>query len=395
MSGVVATGFDRKTYEEISDEIKAELKRSIDPRLVLTNDTALGQIVDTCSNQLALAWEVLEECYHAFDPDNATGQRMVALAELTGTTRKAPTQGVVPVTVNLDAGTYAANTLIAHEDGNADNRWYNLNEIVSTGGNVAATFVSEAFGSNTEVASGKLTEIAETVVGWNSVTNTSDATPGDDEETIEELRIRREDELAAAGSATLRAIVAEVSAIDNVQDVVGFENTSDITVGVIGPHGIRIVVWDDASAADDDIAQAILDGRAAGIKSYGAESGTATDYDGSLKTEAFDRADELTVQINCVVSSATGVAAADVKQALLSGFGTVNDAQDASRKEIGQDVIYNALVSAPFTVDGVDDTTTFQIRFTGDAWGTSNLTVDTDEIATLALADITVTGDVS
>ena len=57
MAGVTAAGFVRKTYAEIRAEVIAELKRSIDPRLVLDETTALGQCVDTIANQIALVWE--------------------------------------------------------------------------------------------------------------------------------------------------------------------------------------------------------------------------------------------------------------------------------------------------------------------------------------------------
>jgi uncharacterized phage protein gp47/JayE len=401
MAGVTDTGFVRKTRDEIKQEMIAELRRTISEQLVLDETTALGQVVDTESNELSEIWELLEEAYYAFDPDNAIGQQLVALAQLTGTYRRAPTRGAVIATVNLDGGiTFPAGSLVAHEDGNSANRWYNLNDITTPAGSAAnydVNYVSEDFGTNTNVAAGKLTAIAETAIGWNSITNAAAAVPGNNEETIEELRARREVELARAGSATLRAIVADVSALAGVLDVVGFENTTEATVDDIGPHGVRIILWDGdpPTVADNDIAQALHDSRAAGILSYGADSGNAQAYDGTSVSEAFDRADEKVVEVNAVISSSSGVTIADVRAAILNTFGAVNTAGTDARSTIGADVVYNALIGAPFDVEGVDDVTTFQIRFTGDAWGTVNLTVDIAEIATLASGDITVTGDVS
>lgn len=403
MAGLTATGFDRKTFSTIRAEIIAELQRTISVQLITNVSHPIGQIVDTFCGQLGEAWEALEEAYYGFDPNNAIGQQMVALSKLTGTQRRAATQGNVLATVNLDGGaTYPAGVLVAHENGNEDNRWSNLNAVTTPAGaaaNYQTTFVSETFGSTADVVAGQLTVIAETYSGWNSVTNAGDATPGEDLETIEELRLRREDELAASGSATLAGVVADVSQVTGVLDVNGYENTSAASVTIsavdVAPHGILIRVWDDSGAADNDIAQAIHDSRPAGIKSYGPESGTATAYDGSSKTESFLRVDEKVVEVNVVIDSATTVAAADVKAAIMAGFGTLNESGTKTRKPIGADVIYNALLSLPFDVDGVDDVTTFQIRFNGDSWGTSNLTVFSNEIATLVAASITVTGDVT
>lgn len=399
MGGVTDIGFDRETFSSIQTRIRDRLWADIDTRLILDETAVVGQLVDNVADQCAKLWEVLEDAYYASDPDNATGNALVALAELTGTRRRFPSRGVVTATVNLDGGrTYLAGSLVAHKDGNEDNRWYNLNDITTpTGGSsdYNVTYVSEDTGSGAYVGAGELTEIAETATGWNSITNVAEATAGEDLETIEELRERRTNELSKAGSATLQSIKAEVSALDGMLDVAAFENTTDSTVGIIGPHGFRIVVWDDSAVADNDIAQAIFDKRAAGIRGYGSESGTATGEDGSSNTEYYDRADELTVEVNVVIDSATGVTIADVRLAILEAFGTVNASETESRKAIGANVIYNALIGGAFDVEGVDDVTTFQIRFTGDAWGTSNLSVDVDEIATLALTDITVTGDVS
>lgn len=401
MAGVTNIGFDRKTFETIRDEIKAELRRTIDARLVIDDTTALGNLVDTISNQLALNWEVLEEAYYAFDPDNATGNTMVSLAALTGTNRRAPTQGIVSTTVNLDGGlTVLAGDLIAHEDAAPDNRWENRDPITTPAGaaaNYSAIFVSQEFGSAATVGAGDLTEIAETYIGWNSITNATAATPGEDEESIEALRERRTTELASTGSATLKAVEADVSVVDEVLDVVGFENTSSTPTTTIPAHGIRIVIWDGSTpaASDDAVAQAIHDSRSGGIPTGGSESGSATAYDGSTYTENFDRATEKEVEIECEIDSASTVAAADVKQAILSAFGVVNTALTDSRKDIGADVIHARLQAAPFSVTGVDDVVSFEIRFSGGMLGAANLQVDVDEIATLAVGDITVTGDVT
>lgn len=396
MAGVTDEGFVRKTYAAIASEVKAELRRTISPSFVLDSSTPSGNIVHSFASQLAEAWEVLEDAHGAFDDTNATGNSMVAIGRLTGTIRKERTRGSVNATVNLDGGkTYLAGDLVAHEDGNAENRWYNLNDITTSSGaaaNYSVPFVSEAFGSSAEVGAGDLTEIAETVLGWNSVTNASAATPGEDTETIEQLRARRRNELQQAGSATAGAVRAALSALDGMLDAECYENTTDVAVGGVGPHGLHPIVWDGSApaVADNAIAQAIHDTASGGIRSWGATSGTATAYNGDSKAVAFDRATEKTVEVNVDITSASTVAASDVRAAILEAFSEMQ-----SEGIIDQDVIYRRLDSSAFNVDGVDDVPTFQIRFTGDAWGTANLTVADDEAATLVTGDITVTGDVT
>lgn len=412
MAEILDSGFVRKTYDEYFTEFSEEWRRNIDENLVIDETTSEGSILASICDAFAKFEEILEAAIDGTDPDQAVGFQLVALAALTGTERKQPTQGTVIATCNLDGGrTYVAESLVAHEDGNTENRWYNREEIVTPSGAAAdypLTFDSEAKGSTAFVGSGDLTKIAGAVTGWNSVTNAADATPGQDLETIEDLRIRREQELATSGSASLAAIIADVSALDGVLDVIGEENTTNVTVDGIGPHGFRITLYDGtpSTVADNDLAQAIYEARAAGAQAFGTDSGTATSSNGESITEYFERATQKIVEINCDIETEAGVtsvAITDVKVAIIRAFAGITQAAATTIVEegsiasstIGKDVIYLKLAGSPFYVAGVEKVPTFQIRFTGDGWGTANLTVATDEIGTLDPDDITVTGDVS
>jgi uncharacterized phage protein gp47/JayE len=398
MAGITDTGIVRRTFAEIVADRRAEVRRSVDPNLVLNSKTFEGAIIDATANAEAEVWEILEEAYHGFDRSNATGLSLVALAALTGTTRRAPTQAQVPATCNLTIGkSFAANELVAHEEGNPDNRWSNrdpIGPIVATD-DYTLTFVCEKYGTAPSVASGKLTEIAESVIGWNSVTNAASSTPGRDLETIEELRARAENELSPSGVNTLGAIVSNVSKLDDVIQVVGFENVTGSTDSDgIPAHSFWIVIWDDGGADNDEVAQAIHDKRA--TRSYGATNGNAVAYNGTTVVESFDRATEKVVEIEAEIEAESGVTvtASDVKAAILEAFGT-RRTDTEYHKQMGEDVIHASLVSSPFAVVGVHDVISFEIRFSGGSLGTSNLSVTKIEIATLKASDITLTGDVS
>src|SRR5690606_29762516 len=101
--GVTEDGFIRKRFEDIESELKADLRRLISAKLTLDEKTVLGNLVKTFADHLAELWEDAEEAWHAFDPDNATDNRLVALAALRGTTRRPATKGVVTCTCNFDA----------------------------------------------------------------------------------------------------------------------------------------------------------------------------------------------------------------------------------------------------------------------------------------------------
>jgi uncharacterized phage protein gp47/JayE len=390
MTGVTTEGFQRKTISELTSDVKGELREKISRLLILTEKTPLGNVVEIFNGKLGLAWEAIENVYHSLDPDGAVGDAMVSLAALTGTNRKLATRSSVPVTLTFDAAvSYAAGDLIAHEDGSPTNRWYNLNPVsTAAAGSVNVTFVAETKGSGISVASGDLSKIAEAVPNWVSVVNTADSTPGNDLETIEALRVRRRQELAKAGSTSVDAIAAAVSALEGVVDVLAEENvTASVDSNGIPPHQWQITVWDgDPSAvADADIGKAINAERAAGSISYGPTSVDFTNDAGRLVRECFRRATESALTIVADIESSTGVAIADVKEAIQAAWVPVI-ADGAGQG----DVPYLKLAAAPFNVDGVDNVTSFTID-----GGTSDISVARYYIATIDPGDITVTGDVS
>lgn len=300
MSGLTETGFSRPIQTEIADQILADERGTISGQLTGTEDTVLGNLNQIFADQLAQAWEVLEEAVNGLDPENATGSRLVALALLTGVKRRPAQKGLASCTLVLAASkTFAAGDLAAHVLDEPSSRWLNRDEVVSTtaGTYTGIVFEAEDTGPDFSAAAGTLTVIASPVTGWTSITNPTDATPGSEEETIENLRLRRESSLAASGGGTVAAITADVSAVDGVLQCTVEENTTDATVNTITPHSFRAVIWDGSPAAadDDEVAQAIYDTRPAGIASVGGESGTAVTADGQLVTMAFERATEVPI----------------------------------------------------------------------------------------------------
>lgn len=116
---------------------------------------------------------------------------------------------------------------------------------------------------------GLLSVIESPVTGWNSTTNLLDAVPGTNIETDTDARLRRIQLLGNQGTATLQAIVAKVSQVLNVVQVIGFENL-DINPDLDGrpPKSFEIVA---RGGVDLAIAQAIYDTKPAGIQAYGTD----------------------------------------------------------------------------------------------------------------------------
>jgi hypothetical protein len=150
---------------------------------------------------------------------------------------------------------------------------------------------------------GTLTE-DNSITGWNSVTNALDAKRGQVADTNESLRKRREEELAKAGSATVRAIIADMSALEDdagniaLQSVQVLENDGDVTdANGLPPHSVEVIVDDDPQIADTIIGQAIFDSKGGGIQAAGGIVTQATDPLGKSHTVRFTRPTEVDVYL--------------------------------------------------------------------------------------------------
>lgn len=377
--GVTEDGFVRKTRADILASI-ASKQRDLISKFLLTDseNTVIGNLNSPVVDELAIAWEAIEGAYHGFDPDNATGFLLKALAALTGVDAEGATKGLVTATVNLDASQdFEAGELVAHVDGDTSNRWVNKDAVSSTSaGDYQVVFESETAGSDAIAPAGTLTVIAQGTSGWNSITNASDATPGQDEEEIEELRQRREASLSPSGESTLPGLKTQVLAVEGVESVLVLENTEDVTANGLPPHSMRVVVWDGNPAAADttEIAQTIYDNRPGGANMIGSVNANITTVNGEtgVLVTNFDRATQHDLSIE-IDYSGDDVSFDDVKDALIA----------AADYDIGEDVDYDKLKCAVVVLDGVDAVNSFTID-----GGTSDVVIGDTTIALLDSGNI-------
>lgn len=382
---ITATGYERRTLDTVLTSIQAVLRGKISVKLDMSERAVFGNVSNLEADHIDQLEQLIEEAYHAYDVDNASDDRFVTLALLSGVPRRGETHGLVTQTLDLDAAqSYAPGDIAFHVIDEPTNRWLNRDGVVSTGaGTYDAVFESEEPGAHAIAEAGTLTVIASPIGGLNSGTNASAATPGQDIEPIPALRVRREIALSSGGTRTRGAIRAKVALLNGIIGVEVFENTTSVTdSNGIGPHGIRVVVWDGSPAAadDDEIAQVIYDHKAEGILSHGSETGTARDPTVGPMTIAFDRATTSTVTVAVQIQSETGVSIDDIKDAILARM----------PQRVGQEVTFNRLASSVFGVAGVDDWVTFTIN-----GGASDLAAVQNRIYLLDPDDITVTGDVT
>ncbi len=389
--GVTADGYVDKPIETILSEIEAEQKGIFGDTFDVSAQSPAGQNNGVVATKLRELWEVGQAIHSAIDPDKATGTSLAAVASLSGTTKAAAVKSTVTATVNLDAGKTILKGAVASVSGAPTSRFVTLADATNSGGAPADVSVAmEAETAGPVVAnSGTLTVIDSAQSGWNTVTNALDATIGSDAEEDEDLRIRRETELARTGAAAVDAIRADVLAVTGVTSVTVFENATDVTDSDgIPPHAFEVLVLD---GADDDIAQAIWDSEAAGIGDHGSSSGTAVDDDGNNRTVYFSRPTEVPLYIDVFVTidaalyPATGDA--DIKAAI-AAWGQAN-------LGVSDDLVITQMhpyIIGPAGIAGVlDITPDIEAGTAAAPAGTANVAIGTREQGTIDTSNITVT----
>lgn len=233
-----------------------------------------------------------------------------------------------------------------------------------------------------QAPAGSLTVIETAVSGWDSVDNLEDASLGRAVETDAAYRLRRTTSLQQAESGTVEAIKNKL-----IQDVSGVTKAIVIENDGVVPDGdgrpaksFECIVQGGAEQA---IAEAIFEVKAAGIQAYGSISKTVVDSEGNNHTIAFSRPSEIDIYIVLTVTKISGatMSETDVKNALLV-YGNALD--------IGDDVItYPDLIASLEPLPITDVTLTVG---TAPAPGSdANIVIAADEIADFDSSRIAVT----
>lgn len=383
MPGLTATGFERKTLEQILAEIVDAQKAALGPSINTQADSLLGQINGIIADQLAELWQVAEATYNSQYPDSASGFALDRIGAITGVFRLPATKSVVTVRASGTNGTVLpVGRVVSVTPGGA--RFVSIEAGTISGGIADILFEAEEFGpvlANT----GTLTSIETPVAGWTSATNLADAALGRNQETDEEFRLRRAELLEVAGDATLEAIRSDVRGVDGVTQVVVYENTENVTnADGVPPHAIEVIVLGGDETA---IAQAIFDSKAAGIDTHGTELEVIEDSQGTDHDIRFSRptpvALDVQVEIRLLPDANPVVVGDAIRAALVTYF---------SNFEIGARVYVSRLYPVIYNkVSGILDIDTLRAGDSLFTLTTDFVDVDSREVATLDSADIIVT----
>lgn len=370
MSGLTSTGFERKRLADIKADIESYLRDSFGQNIDVSPQSVFGQIIGTLSERIAEEWESQENIYSSQYPSTAQGAQLSNVVLYNGIERQSATYSTAEVTLTGVNGTVipaGSQISVAVTD-----EIFETDSSATISGTTATVSVTAQSTGPIEAAAGTLTTISTPIFGWTSVTNALDATPGSDEETDAELRIRRSLSTQALGNNLIDSLFGQLSNLDGVVAVVVKDNKTAVPADGIPAYQFMasILGGDDA-----EIAATIWANTPQGIASYGTTTVVHTDAQGFPQDVKFTRPDDVEIYFKIDIetdSSFPGSGVADIKSAVVA-YGEANF-------KISDDVILSQFYTPINTIDGITSID-LRIGLTPSPSGTSNISIAIDEIS--------------
>ena len=202
------------------------------------------------------------------------------------------------------------------------------------------------------VLASTVSEVGTPVAGWDGVINYFDGDEGRFRESDSELRLRRRQSLAVAGSGTVEAIRARIlQEVEDVTAVTVIENASpDIDGEGRPPHSFEAVV---AGGLDQPIGDKIWEVKPAGIEAHGDVSVTVEDSQGVQQSVSFSRPIDVYIWANITITTnGVGLFPSNGGDQVASNF-----VEQGEGLDVGDNVIFQAFFAAIYEVPGIASAT--------------------------------------
>lgn len=309
----------------IQSEVQQEYKDTFGEDLIVTSDTPQGVLIDgetlsradVVQNNAALANQI--------NPNIAGGIFLDAIGALSGIDRIESTR--TTVTAQLTGVPLTLIPAFSRARTSAGDLFESVSGIVlDSSGDGEVEFRSIEYGEISCLA-GELNTIVSGILGWETVTNDSDATLGKEEQSDEGYRAYRRNTLAFQAVSLSEAITSALYATEGVLSLSYRENPESTTETIDGvsmdPHSIFACV---DGGTDLDVATAILENKSQGSPMMGDQVVPVVDpASGQTYNVKFYRPTEIDILIRATVKYGTS---ADVKSAILEYVNGEIDGED-------------------------------------------------------------------
>lgn len=380
-----ATGISAPSYADVLAFVRAKYQAIYGADVYLGNDSQDGQFLAVIAQAISDANSVAVSVYNAFSPATAQGANLSSVVKINGIAREVSSNSTVDLVCVGQAGTTITNGAVTDP---SNNQW-NLPATVTIppSGTVTVTATCLTAGAIAALA-GTTWTIATPTRGWQSVSNTSDASPGAPVEEDPALRQRQTVSTAIPSLTVLEGIIGAVANIAGVTRYEAYENDTAVTdANGLPSHTISLVIeGGDATA----IAQAIAAKKTPGGGTYGTTSVVVTNRYGIPVTIRFFRPTDqaIGVAINFrALSGYTSSIGAAVQQAVSNYINSVAIGGGAAAG-----VEWDACIAAAKSVAGSSTFKIESLTLTGPGGaGTPDVPLAFNQAATCTPASVTMT----
>ena len=263
-------GASIQTFDEVYEELAQGFRDIYGADIDLSQNTPDGQRIGILAGLSIDMQQFGLDLHGQIDPDFSRGDFLNKIIKWAGIERGAATKSSVNIDVTTDRNLVLFSGFKVVDE--AGQIWQTVEELTLSAGINSVGFVAELFGK-IEAPANTINSLSDIVLGVLSVNNPLAAIAGIDEETEEQLRIRRNRSTENPSYSTTGSLQSKLGDLEGVQDVLVYENDTDTldTVRDIEPHTLWIVIL---GGLDSDIARVGALQKTGGTGLKGAESAT-------------------------------------------------------------------------------------------------------------------------
>ena len=271
MASLTATGYSLQTQNDWFAQ-ERQFYVAIDPLWNLDPSTPDGLKMAHDSEIFYALDETLQQAYNSKDPNKAKGKDLDIVCSLTGTIRSSGSRSNTPLTLTATPGTVIPSGN-RFESITTGSRWATDQTVTADSLGLATVNATCTVVGPTQADEDTITRIVDVVAGLASVTNPDPATPGEDEQRDEQLRVTRATAVGRPGNNQIDSMIGELFSVSGVRRVKVYENdTGSAAVSADNPHGLpaHSIAPVIDGGTDTDVAMAIYLKKNPGARLYQA-----------------------------------------------------------------------------------------------------------------------------
>lgn len=319
---ISSTGISAPSFDDVLAYLQAQYRGIYGADVYLEPDSQDGQFIAVIAQAISDTNAACIQIYNSMSPATGQGAALSNNVKINGIARLIASYSTVDLLITGQTGTTINHGVVQDSNGV---RWSLPDSVtIPPAGQITVTATCQSIGA-IEAAAGTVTTIRTPTLGWQSVTNPSDAAPGAPVESDADLRYRQTVSTALPSLTVLDGTVGAVASITGVSRVRAYENDTNATdANGIPSHSISLVVeGGDATA----IATAIANKKTPGTGTYGTTSVTVTDIYGRPIAIKFYRPTSRAITVAISLKALSGYSStigASVQQAVSDYINSVD-----------------------------------------------------------------------